>query len=258
MEVGSPAWIEASLAKLETLERERDQHEAALESASDPLTLKDHNDAVARLDGEIKALYAQLEAVAGEEEEQQDEEDEGEVLPRNTQGDDELSAPHLGTTPMPEPLMPAPMESPLAAAAERPFGSGGVDAPPPISYDDDLQPKGGGAKWAFLGVVAFVGVSVGGYFVWQNMQANQPKAQAQPAEEIKVEAAQIREDTEAPNAAKGGDATISPTAKGHPTGSSSGGSSGGSGGSSNSGGKKPDGKKNKPIELKTSDGDPLG
>jgi hypothetical protein len=255
MEVGSPEWIEASLAKLDTLERERDQHEAALESANDPLTLKQHNDAVERLDAEIKSLYAQLEAVAGEEEEQE-EDDEDDVAPRNTQSDDELSAPHASAEPEPAPA-PAPAPAPIAAAVDRPFGGsgGGLDAPLPVSYDDDLKPKGGGAKWAFLGVVVVAGVSVGVYFAWSNMQAQKQKTQGQPdaIEEVKIEAAQIREDTEAPNAAKGGDATVSPTAKGYPTGGGSGGSGGGGGG----GGKKADPKKTKPLTIKNSD-DPLG
>lgn len=255
MEVGSPEWIEASLAKLDTLERQRDEHEAALESASDPLTLKQHNDALERLDTEIKSLYAQLESVAGEEEEQEDEDEGAEVMPRNTQGDDELSAPHFASTPTPA-STPAstPVAAPVAAAAATPFGSpagGGFDAPAPVPYDDDLKPSGGGAKWAFIGLVVVAGIGVGGYFAFQNMQAQKAKEQAKPdtVEEIKVEAAAIPEDTEAPNAVKGGDATISPTANGYTTG---GGQNGGGGSS-----KKVEEKKKKPIEFKGGD-DPLG
>ena len=135
MEVGSPEWIEASLAKLDVLERQRGEHEAALESATDPLTLKQHNDALERLDAEIKSLYAQLEAVAGEEEEQDEDDDDAEVVPRVTQGDDELSAPHMtrddssfaaASTPAQDWAAPvaAPIQSaPIGAAAESPFGS---------------------------------------------------------------------------------------------------------------------------------------
>ncbi|HLT36862.1 MAG TPA: hypothetical protein VK034_11260 [Enhygromyxa sp.] len=256
MEVGSPEWIEASLAKLDTLERERDEHEAALESASDPLTLKQHNDALERLDTEIKSLYAQLESVAGEEEEQEDDDSDAEVVPRNTQGDDELSSPHVGPSLSPEPApAPAPVATPIAAAAESPFGGGGgFDAPSPVSFDDDLKPQGGGAKWMFVGVVVAAGIGVGGFFAYQNMQAQKQNQQAKPdtVEEIKVEAAQIPEDTEAPNAAKGGDATISPTANGYTSGS---GGSGGGGGSSSKKGN--DEKKKKPLQLKVGD-DPLG
>jgi hypothetical protein len=256
MEVGSPEWIEASLAKLDVLERQRSEHEAALESATDPLTLKQHNDAFERLDAEIKSLYAQLEAVAGEEEEQEEEDEEAEVAPRVTVADDELSAPHRAASMN----LAAPVAAPVAAAAETPFGGsgGGYEAPAAaVSFDDDV-PKGGGAKWAFVGLVVVAGLGVGGYFAWQNMQAQKAKEQATPTqvEEIKVDAAKIRDDTEAPNAAKGGDATVSPTANGYTSGQTGGTGGGGSG-------KKDDEKKKKPLQIKgggdpLTGGDPLG
>jgi hypothetical protein len=264
MEVGSPEWIEASLAKLDTLERKRSEHEAALETARDPLSLKEHNAALERLDTEIKSLYAQLEAVAGDdEEEDEDEGDDAEVMPRNTQGDDELSAPHIAREPEPparDPSPPVVMAASPAAASESPFGGpsgGGFDAAPapaPVSFDDDV-PKGGGAKWMFLGLVVVAGVGVGGFFLWQDMQAKKQQQEAKPAtaEEIKIDAAQIREDTEAPNAVKGADATISPTAGGYPTGGS-GGNGGGGGGSKKD---KDEEKKKKPLTLDQKD-DPLG
>jgi hypothetical protein len=175
MEVGSPEWIEASLAKLDALERKRGEHEAALETARDPLSLKEHSQAIERLETEIKSLYAQLEAVAGDDEEEEDEDegDDDEVKPRNTQGDDELSAPHIAREPSP-PVAP-PAAAPVSVAAspaafESPFGSssspasdGGFDAPASVSFDDD-KPQGGGAKWMFLGLVVVAGVGVGGYF----------------------------------------------------------------------------------------------
>jgi hypothetical protein len=264
MEVGSPEWIEASLAKLDVLERQRGEHEAALETATDPLTLKQHNDAFERLDAEIKSLYAQLEAVAGEEEEQEEDEDDAEVVPRVTQGDDELSAPHVtrGDSSFASPNLAAPVAAPIAAAAESPFGSsgGGYEAPAAaVSFDDDV-PKGGGAKWVFVGLVVAAGIGVGAYFAWQNMQAEKAKQQAKPeaVEEIKIDAAQIREDTEEPNAVKGADATISPTANGYTSGST-----GGGGGSSGGSSKKVDEKKKKPLQIKgggdpLTGGDPLG
>src|SRR5690606_29160716 len=172
-------------------EHERDEHEAALESASDPATLEQHNAAVERLDAEIKALYAQLEAIAGEEEEQDEEDDD--VVPRSTQADDELSAPHVSAEPTPAPAAAA--ENPFGGAAESPFGGaiespGGFDAPTPMAFDDDLEPKGGGAKWAVIGLVVVAGIGIGGYLAWQNMQAQKAKEQATPdtVEEIKIEA----------------------------------------------------------------------
>jgi hypothetical protein len=266
MEVGSPEWIEASLAKLDALERERGAHEAALETARDPLSLREHSQAIERLETEIKTLYAQLEAVAGddEEEEEEDEGDDDEVKPRNTQGDDELSAPHFARESSPPVAPPAAAPVSVAAASpaasENPFASssspssgGGFDAPASVSFDDE-KPQGGGAKWMFLGLVAVAGIGVGGYFAWQNMQAQKAKEQAQPAaaEEIRIDAAKVGADTEAPNAVKGADATISPTANGYPTGSSGGGGGGG-------GGKKDKDaeKKKKPLTLEQKD-DPLG
>jgi hypothetical protein len=229
MEVGSPEWIEASLARLDELERERAQHEAALETVEDPAALKRHTEAFTRLDTEIKSLYAQLEAVADDDDEG-DEESEADVetsAPRATQGDDELSAPHFSAmaTPAPAPA-PAVKSKPAAKPVEResdnPFGSpspspsggGGFDAPAPISMgDDDLKPAGGGAKWAFLGLLVIAGAGVGGYFVWQDMQSKAADAAPASTEPEKViRAAGVPDDTEAPPTAPSGQATISPNA----------------------------------------------
>lgn len=76
-------WIQESLARLESLEEERNRHEAALETATDPATLRMNAQAIERLDAKIRSLYAELEAAAeqgdnGEEEqdERQDEEED--------------------------------------------------------------------------------------------------------------------------------------------------------------------------------------
>jgi hypothetical protein len=225
MEVGSPEWIEASLARLDELERERAQHEAALETVEDPATLKRHTEAFTRLDTEIKSLYAQLEAVADDDEG----DDEGEAnveasVPRATQGDDELSAPHFSAmaTPAPAPQS-KPVAKPIVRGSDNPFGSspspspsggGGFDAPASISMgDDDIKPAGGGAKWAFIGLVVLAGLGVGGYFVMQNMKAKAPADAPASAEPDKViRAAGVPDDTEAPPTAPSGHATISPNA----------------------------------------------
>jgi hypothetical protein len=253
MEVGSPEWIEASLARLDELERERDEHEAALESAHDPLTLAEHNNAIERLDAEIKSLYAQLEAVADDDDEDEEQaagdEGEAEDAPRVTVGDEELSSPYVSAPSVAEPAE-SPIESPLAAAAEQPLGGApvGFDTPPPVAFDDDLAPKGGSGKWVLLGLVIVGGLGVGSFFAWQNMQAQkqaQPQADAEPEKVIR--AAEIREDTEAPNTAPSGQATISPNA--NPTTKSS--DSGGSGK------KVVEPKKKKPLKINSAD-DPLG
>ena len=256
MEVGSPEWIEASLARLDDLERQRGQHEAALESANDSAVLAQHTGALERLDAEIKTLYAQLESVAGDDEDEDDDAVPGATeSPVPTQGDDELSAPHIVAAPAPAPA-PAPvaaaMAAPVSRAAESPFGSptdfgdggGGFDAPAPIITDDDLKPKGGGSKWVFLAVVVLGAIGVGGYFAMQNMKAKQP-VDTGPAEPVQViKAAGIPDDTEAPPVAPSGHATISPTAnQGDPA-------------ANNKKKKKDEEKKAKPITLKD-DGGPL-
>jgi hypothetical protein len=223
MDVGSPEWIEASLARLDELERERDEHEAALETVEDPAELKKHTEAFTRLDAEIKALYAKLEAVADDSED--DESDAGEVeaeVPRATQGDDELSAPHF--SPMPAAAPSKPVAKPIVRDNDNPFGSspspspsggGGFDAVVPMSSgDDDLKPAGGSAKWVFIGLLVVAGVGVGGYFVWQDMQSKKAAAPAAGAGEPEkvIRAAGVPDDTEAPPTAPSGEATISPNA----------------------------------------------
>jgi len=57
-------WIQESLARLESLEEERNRHEAALETANDSTELRMHTQAIERLEAKIRSLYAELEAAA--------------------------------------------------------------------------------------------------------------------------------------------------------------------------------------------------
>jgi hypothetical protein len=218
MELGSPEWIEASLGRLDELERERAEHEEALETVEEPTALRRHTEAITRLDAEIKSLYAQLESFADEEEE---EEENAAAAPELTEGDDELSAPHpsaMAAAPAPE---KKPVAKPIVRESDNPFGSpspspspsggGGFDAPAPVSFDDD-KPAGGGAKWAFIGLIVVAGLGVGSYFVWQNMQASKPAAPTAAEPDKVIRAAGVPDDTEAPPAVPGGTATISPNA----------------------------------------------
>lgn len=251
MEVGSPEWIEASLAELDDLERQHGELETALETSTDPAELRQQTAAIEALDAKIKGLYAQLEAVAEDDDPDPDAaaEDDGQVdAPEVTIGDDELSAPHLGATfaaaaapaaavaavaaaPVAEPVaeaLAAPAADPFGspAPAADPFGSpapaaasggaGGFDAPAPVGFDDDdLKPKGGGAKWAFLGIVLAGGLGVGGFFAWKNMEAGKAQTKEGPAEPVTViKAVDVPDDTEAPATAPSGEATISPNATG--------------------------------------------
>jgi hypothetical protein len=229
MEVGSPEWIEASLARLDELERERAQHEAALEKVLEPTALRRHNEAFTRLDAEIKSLYAQLEAFAdddgeGDDESEANDDEEETDKPQATQGDDELSAPHLtpkaAAAPEPKPAAKPVVrdfdDNPFGSPSPSPIssGGGGFDAPAPVSVSfDDEKPAGGGAKWAFIGLLAVVGVGVGGWFIWQDMQSKKPDAAPTANEPNQViKAVGVPDDTEAPPTAPSGHATISPNA----------------------------------------------
>lgn len=257
MEVGSPEWIEASLAKLDDLERKHGEHETLLDSARDPLTIKQHSDALERLDAEIKALYSQLEEFAEDDEDAEPEAPIADsVAPRVTQSDDELSSPHpMAYEAPPKPAAAAtaaaafaasaplisPPSAPIEASPASEFGSADPFTAAPAAFDDaDLKVKGGGGKWIALGLVVAVGVGVGGFFAWQSTQVKDDKPEPPPA--IVIEAVEVPEDTEAPNSAKGADATISPTAKGSEGDTTK---------------KKVEPKKKKPFKLKAGD-DPLG
>ncbi|EDM74117.1 hypothetical protein PPSIR1_33054 [Plesiocystis pacifica SIR-1] len=244
MEVGSPEWIESSLARLEELERQQGEHEAALETATDPAELQKHTAELQRLDEELKGLYAQLEAVAGEDEDEAD-------APSETMGDDEISRPVEVAPPV---AAAAPLAEPVAAAAESPFGAApaaAADSPfdtsPPLPVGDDDLKVGNSSKWVFIALVLVAGVGVSGWFAYQNMVANQPAPEPEKGPTKRIEASAIPDDTEEPNAVQGGDATVSPTAGG--------GTKAGSGGGGKK--KKKTEKKKKKLEIGGS-GDPLG
>jgi hypothetical protein len=255
MEVGSPEWIEASLAKLEQLEQERATHQQAIETVKEPMALRRHADAIGRLDAEIKVLYAQLEAFAeDDEEEQEDDEQAAAVAPeRRTVDDESLSAPHIAAQPsIPSPPPAAPPVStpaPVSAApafTPAPAPSVEIAAPTP-SYDDD-EPKGGAGKWVFLGLLLVGGLGAGGWFFMQSNKAPEEKpAQKSGGGEV-IKAADVPDDTEAPKAAKGADVDRTPTENQGGTGTSGPGSS-----------KKNDKKEDTKKVIKLGEGeDPLG
>ncbi len=91
-------WIQESLARLESLEEERNRHEAALETSTDPASLRMNAQAVERLDAKIRSLYAELEAAAEQGDAEQGDADSGTELEADEddgEGDDEVSG---GTT----------------------------------------------------------------------------------------------------------------------------------------------------------------
>jgi uncharacterized coiled-coil protein SlyX len=112
MEVGSPEWIEASLARLDDLERQRGEHEAAIEAADDPAVLKEHTAALEQLDAEIKTLYAQLEAVAEEDEDEGEEDEATEAAAPQVTTSSRPLTPRPSPSPSPSPLRPPPLLRP--------------------------------------------------------------------------------------------------------------------------------------------------
>ncbi|MFV8751356.1 hypothetical protein ACNOYE_12495 [Nannocystaceae bacterium ST9] len=245
------------MAKLEQLEQQRAEHEQAIETVKEPLSLRRHTEALGRLDAEIKALYAQLESFAEDDDEEEEEEQQAAAVSatpeRRTVGDDELSAPHNAAMPMMQIMVPpsAPLAAPIShqpAFASAPVSVAAAPAPMP-SFDDD-EPKGGAGKWIVLGLLVIGGLGVGGFFFMQNQKKTEDKpAQGGGGGEV-IKASEVPDDTEAPKAAKGADVDRTPTENG--------GDGGGSAGSS--GGKKGDTKKGdtkKVIKLNEGE-DPLG
>jgi hypothetical protein len=216
MQVGSPEWIEASIAKLEDLEQQRAEHEAAIETTKEPMALRRHNDALAKLDGEIKSLYALLEQYAEDDED----EDEGETAAAvaaaavpvpNTVGDEELSAPHRAAAPLPFAPM-APLAAPIAHTppAAAPVSAAPVMAPTPSYESDDDIKTGGKGKWVVLGLLLVGGLGAGGFFMMQNQKKTEDKPAATQGEAAVIKAAEVPDDTEAPKAAKGADVDRTP------------------------------------------------
>lgn len=224
------AWIEQSLAQLEALEAKKAQHEEAGEAVP------------AELDEEIAALYAALETAAA---------DDDEEAPADP-------APAAAPAPAPEPA-PAVDDSPFAAPAASPAPAPAVEpvmAASMDSYDDDeFKPKG---KGGLIGVVAVVLLAAGGGGYWYMTQQKKPEAAPAPQGEAKViTASSVPEDTQEPQAAKGGSADKTPGTE-IPEGGTqpkrSGNGGGGGGKKRSRPKKKDDGRK---VKINSDDRDPL-
>lgn len=253
MEVGSPEWIEASLAKLEQLEQQRAKHEHAIETVKEPMTLRRHTDELGRLDAEIKALYAQLEEFAEDDEDEDEGDTEAESAPLaspRTVGDDTLSAPHVAAPAMPASPLSAPIShAPAFVPASAPTPAAVPVAVAAPSYDHDDEPKGGAGKWIAIAVVVLAGLGVGGFFMMQKQKTDDQPAQNAGGSGEVIKAAEIPDDTEAPKAAKGADVDRTPTEN----------AGAGTNSGSGSSGSKKDTKKDTKKVIKLGEGeDPLG
>ncbi|MCA9635250.1 MAG: hypothetical protein KC420_04370, partial [Myxococcales bacterium] len=86
----SDDWIQESLARLEGLEEERARVESALEEASDANSMRSLSQRLESLDGEIRALYAALEAAADDEGGEAEEPATGDFVPAS--GDEDVDS----------------------------------------------------------------------------------------------------------------------------------------------------------------------
>jgi hypothetical protein len=273
MAMGSPEWIEESLARLESMEQERDEHEKALESTADADALRMHSESIDRLDEEIKQLYAALEAVAEEGDDEEEEDDVDDVIRTSPfERDEPAAAPAPEPEPEPEPAPAAapvedlpddpfavPSAAAAAPAAAAPAAAPAFADPAPMAMDAGFdEPKGGGAgKWIVL-VVLLVGGGAGGFFYWKNQQKAAAPPPAAPAEAKVIEATAVPDDTQGPRGAKGQEGvTKTPDRDLSKGGKRRGGGGGGGGGGSRGGGGGKSKGNGKAIELKAGD-DPLG
>lgn len=247
--MSNDAWIEQSLARLETLEAQKAQYEQAGQAAP------------AELEAEIQTLYETLEAVADD--------GEGEEQPAPAPAavpDDPFGIPPAAAAiAQPSSAMEAaPFGEPMMAAPQAPPDMGmGTDAgmgmEPSVGFDDgDLRPAKSKGPMVLGALVVVGAVSAGGWYMMQQQNAKAPPPQ--PTGEAKViGASEIPEDTQEPDVAKGGSADRTPgteikeSSRSRSSGRKSGGSRSG-GGNRSSGKKKDDGRK---IEIGGNNKDPL-
>ncbi len=239
-------WIQSSLARLETLEVQREQFAASGQT-----------DRLAETDEEIRSLYEVLESVADD--------GEPETAPANGGG------PAIAVAPMhavPQQAPPGMAAAPVAAApvaAAPAYAAAPAMAPmqaqPTDTYvDDDIKPPRGPLPMILAGLLVLGGGGAAAYAAMggspEEVAAPAPSGPAQV-----IEAGAIAEDTQEPQVAKGaegdrtrgtnfkqGSTTERPSASGRRSGSSS------SRSSSSRSGKSDDGRKIKFSESK----DPLG
>ncbi len=202
------AWIEQSLARLETLEAQKAQHEAA----GGPVP--------PQIQEEIATLYEALESAADDDDAPQ------------AQAPPAAAPAFAAADPFAAPAMAAPAMAPPVMAPMDEYG------------DDDFKPKGNGGLIA-IAAVALLAAGGGGYW-YMSQQAKPPPPE--PVGEAKViGASSVPEDTQEPQAAKGGSADRTPGTKipeGSPAAKRTG--NGGGGGKKrprNTGKKKDDGRK---------------
>lgn len=180
------AWIQGSLARLETLEAQRQQLAASGQTA-----------ALAEVEEEIHALYEVLESAAGETQE-----------PANM-GMGMAPPMQSMQQPMQAPMsMAPPMQQPMQAPMGMGMGAPSMPMDPMAvssSYGlDDDKPSRSPLPFIIGGVVVLA-LGIGGFVVMSGNKDKEAKpAPTEPAKEIKAGA--IAEDTQEPVVAKGANA----------------------------------------------------
>ncbi len=216
MTTASDEWIQQSLARLEELEEQRQQHESALEAATEVAALQQHSQALEQIEAEMANLYERLEAVAGDGDDSEEVEPEAPapepapspaVSPAATPAGFGAApaAPAGFSTPTPAP--PAGFSAPSPAPGFSSPSPAGFASPSPYSpsagMDDfDTPKKGGAAKWGLLIALLLGGGAIGGYiFVSQNNAESEEPTKAGPAKVIG--GGVVPPDTQGPKAPKG-------------------------------------------------------
>ncbi len=188
------AWIEQSIARLETLEAQKAELEAS------------GQDVPAQLAEEIATLYEALESAAGDDEDEAPAAAAPDPAPAPAPAaasDDPFAAPAPAAAPVSDDPFAAPAAAAAApaAASAAPIGGGMAD----YDYDDDIKPSGGKGGLLALAAVVVLGAAGGGY--WYMNQQKAPEPAPEPAGEAKViSASSVPEDTQEPQAAQGADA----------------------------------------------------
>lgn len=233
-------WIQESLARLESLEEERKRHEDALETDSDPSTLRMHTQAIDRLEVKIRALYAELEAVAAQDNDASDSDVEDDDGDDDVSDEDFAPAPVVAVTPaapVAAPFASAPAAAPFASApvaapfasepaatpfgdapSTSPFGSPASESPafstPSFSsaastFDDSDSDSGGsGSKVGIIIAIVLVLGGAGAYFAFGRTPAVEAPPPAAPTEVKVIKSGEVPPDTQGPRTAKGGDIDV--------------------------------------------------
>jgi hypothetical protein len=197
MNAAQPDWVQQSLARLEQLEAQREQLEAAGQI-----------DRLAELDEEIASLYEVLETVA--EDDDAGAANVGAAAPMHAAPQwapqaapmaapaAALAAPVPGPFDAPAPYSAPMMEAPVSVAPPAAFGGESFS-----SYDDgDDAPRSSKAPLVILGLLVIVGAGVGVAMTMGTKEEAPPPAE--PAGPAKViSSSEIPEDTQEPKAAQG-------------------------------------------------------